>query len=180
MVMNLTVVLTISLSPLSTNMRLPTAELFTFFAVTGQFSSPSMPGAEFSLLGEPQCDQSYTVKPGDICNSIAALNNAPTYQIMCQNDGIDGKCSDLHPGQNICLGRKGEYCEDTYVVRYPDTIQSIARRFNIPVEIVEANNYCYDSGHGKICPPFNDGTVVCIAPHPIGKLAKCEKIFPNE
>jgi hypothetical protein len=40
--MNLTVVLTISLSPLSTNMRVPTAELFTFFAATGQFSGPSL------------------------------------------------------------------------------------------------------------------------------------------
>jgi hypothetical protein len=40
--MNLTVVLTISLSPLSTNMRLPTAEWLAIFMATGQLSSPSL------------------------------------------------------------------------------------------------------------------------------------------
>jgi hypothetical protein len=141
--MNLTVVLTISLSPLSTNlnMRVPTAELLTFFAATGQFSGPSLrkilitfmtcmrlmhvlchfhiASAKFSLLDQPACDKGrlYTVQPGDICNSIAADYNAPTlvstdntfahftyalkysYQIMCQNDQINGGCTNLSPGE---------------------------------------------------------------------------------
>ena len=40
--MNLTFVFTISLSPLSTNMRLPTAEWLAIFVATGQLSSPSL------------------------------------------------------------------------------------------------------------------------------------------
>jgi hypothetical protein len=73
-------------------------------------------GAKFSLLDQPACDEGrlYTVKPGDTCNSIAAYNNAPTlvspwritfahftyalkysYQIMCQNDQINGGCTNL-------------------------------------------------------------------------------------
>src|ERR1700733_5838128 len=85
-------------------MRLPTAEFVTFFAATGQLSQLSSPslrkilivfsmtctrlihvgchfhieGAKFSLLDEPACDRSYNVKSGDICNSIAAKNDAPT------------------------------------------------------------------------------------------------------
>jgi len=177
--MNLTVVLTISLAPISTNMRLPVAEFFTFFAATGQVSRPCLPGAKLSL-DEPQCNdgQSYTVKSGDVCNSIAEHNSAPTYQIMCQNDLINGVCTNLHPDQNICLGRKGEDCKDTYVVKWGDSAESIAREFNIPLGIFEDNNYCYHSSSGKICPRFNVETVVCVAPSPIGKLEKCEKIFP--
>jgi hypothetical protein len=58
----------------------------------------------------------YRVQPGNICNSIAEHNNAPTlvsplitfshftyalkysYQIMCQNDQINGGCTNLSPG----------------------------------------------------------------------------------
>ena len=97
--MNLTVVSTISPSSLSTNMRIPTAEFLAIFAATGQFSRPSeslckvpghtlyglwlipvrcIAGVEFSLLGEPVCDRWYTVKSGDICDTIGAANNAPT------------------------------------------------------------------------------------------------------
>ena len=63
----------------------------------------------------PACSRAYTVKPGDNCLSIAEKNGAPTlvssyrdiviayfiyalkysYQIICQNDQINGKCSNL-------------------------------------------------------------------------------------
>ena len=140
--MNLTVVSTISLSSLSTNMRIPTAEFLAIFAATGQFSGPSeslckvpghtldglrlirrIAGVEFSLLGQPPCHRGYTVKSGDICDTIAAANNAPTlvssyitfahfthalkysYQIICQNDNIDAKCTNLVPGEVKCVLR---------------------------------------------------------------------------
>ena len=134
--MNLTVVLTISLSPLSTNMRLPTTEFFSFFVATGQFSSPPLrkiliilfmtcmqlihvgcrfhiAGAKFSLLDQPPCNRWYTIQPDDTCNFIAKYHHVPTfvspyitfshftyalkysYQIMCQNDSINGKCTNL-------------------------------------------------------------------------------------
>ena len=126
-------------------MRIPTlAEFFTFFAATGQLSDLSMmrkivmyfyypyatdrrrlpfhiAGADSEYSLAPACDRSYKVRPGDICNSIAAKNGAPTlvssyiilhilliheinsYQIMCENDQIDGKCSNLGIGEvKIC------------------------------------------------------------------------------
>ena len=71
--------------------------------------------SEFSLA--QACDRSYRVRPGDICDSIAIRNRAPTlislyitiahftnplkysYQIMCENEQIDGKCSNLGIGE---------------------------------------------------------------------------------
>jgi hypothetical protein len=53
----------------------------------------------------------------------------------------------------------GEDCRETYVVKWPDSAQSIANQFNIPVRVIEYNNYCYDSESGIICPLFNDGSV---------------------
>ena len=72
---------------------------------------------KFSLIAEPACDEgrSYTIRSGDICNSIGALNNAPTlvspyktfshstyavkysYQIICQNELVNGGCTNLGP-----------------------------------------------------------------------------------
>jgi hypothetical protein len=99
--LNLTVVSTISLHSHSTNMRIPTPEFLAVFFATGQFSAPSnckipvlllrgsmwlthvcchfhIVGTQFSLLNQPPCDREYTVKLGDICDTIAAANKAPT------------------------------------------------------------------------------------------------------
>jgi len=164
-------------------MRVPnTAEFLTVFAAFGQFSGLSrLPGADSEFSLAQACDRSYTVKSGDICNSIAEQNNAPTFQIMCQNEQIDGKCSNLSVDEDICLGLKGEDCTETYVVQWPDTALTISQKFNIPFDTFLDNNYCYytGAGRGRNCPPFNDGTVVCIAPHPVAKIVpqKCAKLF---
>jgi len=76
--------------------------------------------AELSLgEAEPACDFWYTVRQGDICDSIAAAHRVPTfvpshfpfayfihrralqcsYQIICENDAINGKCTNLGVGQ---------------------------------------------------------------------------------
>ena len=74
-------------------------------------------GADLGALAEPPCDRPlYTVQEGDTCNSIVERFNAPTlvslyvtfarftylkyrYQIICQNDAINGKCTNLSIGQ---------------------------------------------------------------------------------
>ena len=100
---------------------------------------------------------------------------------MCQNDQINGKCSNLDVGevkfilklllhmfltvtiivQKICLGRQGEDCRETYVVQWPDTGYTIAQKFHIPYDVFMDNNYCYytGAGRGRNCPAYNDGTV---------------------
>ena len=88
-----------------------------------EFSSVIPAGADdadVEYFLAPAWARAYTVKPGDICNSIGARHSAPTvvssyiifayftyyasalkysYQIMRQNDAINSKCSNLGIGQ---------------------------------------------------------------------------------
>ena len=106
-------------SPVSKACVRPTSYLFSdLYAVDIRWFLFHIAGAELEALGQPPCDRSYTVKAGDTCNHIAAHFNAPTlvslykvtfahfthplkyrYQIICENDEINSKCTNLKPGQ---------------------------------------------------------------------------------
>ena len=75
--------------------------------------------AEFSLIADPACDagRSYKIVSNDNCDKIGSKHNAPTlvsqyntfshltyavkysYQIICQNTAVNGKCTNLEPGK---------------------------------------------------------------------------------
>ncbi|KAI9570956.1 hypothetical protein HD554DRAFT_2017686, partial [Boletus coccyginus] len=58
------------------------------------------------------CTCSYTIKAGDICDSISATNNL---QLAVINDNIiDPKCNNLVPGFILCLRWQGWDCSTTH------------------------------------------------------------------
>jgi LysM repeat protein len=117
-----------------------------------------------ALVAQPamatSCSRSYTVKSGDYCDSISAANNVSTYQLAVNNvKAINGDCSNLTPGSTLCLGRTGEDCQTTYVVKTDDTCDGIASAAGINSTILNANNPQINSG----CTNIYIGEVLCTA-----------------
>jgi LysM domain len=105
------------------------------------------------------CARTYTVKAGDICDSISAAQHVSTfvylttrpchlslhalfsYQLAVTNAGIiNSGCSNLVPGQTICLGNVGEDCTTTHVVAVGDTCDGINRAAGINNTMLYGNN----------------------------------------
>lgn len=82
---------------------------------------------------------------GDICDSISAANNVSTYQLAAINPSIDSTCSNLIPGNTLCLGTSGEDCQTTYIVRPDDTCEGIASAHAINSTLLSLNNPQIDS-----------------------------------
>ena len=48
------------------------------------------------------------------------------YQLAALNPGtIDPACSNLQPGQSLCIGSEGEDCASTYVVQLGNTCEDV-------------------------------------------------------
>ncbi|KIY66403.1 carbohydrate-binding module family 50 protein [Cylindrobasidium torrendii FP15055 ss-10] len=95
--------------------------------------------ANTALAGS--CVRSYTVKEGDICDSISAAKNVSTYQLATINKGyIDNACSNLQPDDEICIGYEGEDCDQTYVVKADDTCEAVANAASIDLATLLNNN----------------------------------------
>ncbi|KAI0339351.1 hypothetical protein BDW22DRAFT_1336613 [Trametopsis cervina] len=86
------------------------------------------------------CTRQYTVKAGDICDSISAANNVSTYQLATVNPGIDTRCSNLQPGEVVCLGHANEDCSTTYVVQPNDSCEIITSKHGINSTTLWFNN----------------------------------------
>jgi len=86
------------------------------------------------------CTRTYTVQAGDICDSISAAHNVSTYQLAVVNPKIDSQCSNLTPGDTLCLGYAGEDCNQTYIVRKDDTCDLISQRTGVNSTLLWANN----------------------------------------
>ncbi|KIM36343.1 carbohydrate-binding module family 50 protein, partial [Hebeloma cylindrosporum] len=88
------------------------------------------------------CTRSYTVKEGDICDTISQAHNVSTWQLATVNTGsINGDCTNLIPGQTICLGVKAEEdCSTTYTVSVGDTCENIASNNGLNSTILYLNN----------------------------------------
>jgi LysM repeat protein len=106
-----------------------------------------------------QCTRTYTVQTGDICDGISAAQHASTYQLAVLNPGINAQCSNLMPGQVLCLGTPGADCNDTYVVEPNDTCESVAAAHNADLGVLYHNN---PQLNGK-CDNLYIGEVVCVA-----------------
>ncbi|KAG5735178.1 hypothetical protein E4T56_gene1282 [Termitomyces sp. T112] len=119
------------------------------------------------------CNRKYTIQEGDICDSISVAKNVSTYQLSAINTAtIDSSCSNLVPGNTICLGYAGEDCSTTYRVVADDTCDHIAANHGLNTTILYLNN-----------PQINDectniyvGEVLCVSntvqvpPQPSGTL----------
>lgn len=107
------------------------------------------------------CTRNYTVVQGDICDWISKSQNVSTYQLAAVNVGIiDATCSNLEPGENLCLGTTGEDCTDTYVIKDTDTCETILGQFPaVNSTILAQNNPNIDSD----CSNIYTGEVLCVA-----------------
>jgi len=136
--------------------------VFSLLAVA--FSSVFVPALAQS------CSRTYTVKAGDICDSISAANNVSTYQLAVANTVINSGCTNLSPGQNLCLGSPGADCTSTYVVKPNDDCDIVASNNKINSTLLRANNPQLNGG----CTNMYIGEVLCVAgtvivpPYPAG------------
>ncbi|KAF9446070.1 carbohydrate-binding module family 50 protein, partial [Macrolepiota fuliginosa MF-IS2] len=83
----------------------------------------------------------YYVQSGDTCDRIGKAQNAPSWQIRFENsDFIDVTCSNLYPGEQLCLGVVGRDCQKVYVVKSGDTCASIAAAYGLTADgFIHAN-----------------------------------------
>ncbi|PPR00072.1 hypothetical protein CVT24_008974 [Panaeolus cyanescens] len=87
------------------------------------------------------CTRSYTVKEGDYCDKISATQGVSTFQLAAVNAGtINDECTNLLPGQELCLGNTGEDCTTTYTVVADDTCSGIAEAAGLNSTILFLNN----------------------------------------
>ncbi|KAG6840384.1 hypothetical protein C0991_007045 [Blastosporella zonata] len=126
------------------------------------------------VIGSVQgLQREYTIQDGDICDRISAANNVSTYQLSAVNPQIDSTCSNLVPGNQICLGYSGEDCSTTYVVVADDTCAQIAANHGFNTTILFMNNPQIDSTD---CSNIYIGEVLCVSgavqvpPQPSGPL----------
>lgn len=107
-----------------------------------------------------KCVREYTVKGGDICDSISAANNVSTYQLAALNPGtINPDCSNLIAGQTLCLGSEGEDCAQTYVVKLDDTCDEVYKAGGVNATIFNLNNPQVNGD----CTNIYVGEVLCLA-----------------
>ncbi|KAA1477848.1 hypothetical protein DENSPDRAFT_845056 [Dentipellis sp. KUC8613] len=102
----------------------------------------------------------YTVQAGEYCDLISAAKNVSTYQLAVVNaDAVNAECTNLQPGQNLCLGTQGEDCSTTYVVQPDDTCDAVMQAHAINSTILYANNPQIDAQ----CANLYIGEVLCTA-----------------
>ncbi|KAN0104028.1 carbohydrate-binding module family 50 protein [Russula decolorans] len=106
-----------------------------------------------------QCTRSYTVQAGDICDGISAAQHASTYQLAVLNSGINAQCSNLMPGQVLCLGTPGADCNNTYVVEPNDTCEEVATAHKVDLGVLYHNNPQLNAK----CDNMYIGEVLCVA-----------------
>lgn len=126
--------------------------------------------AQFAFAAS--CARSYTVKKGDICDTISQVQSVSTYQLSVTNPKIINKgCSNLEVGEVICLGFVGEDCSTTHTVKTGDTCQNIAAANGLNMTLLRMNNPQLD----QACDIY-DGEVLCtsktvqVPPVPAGGL----------
>jgi len=127
--------------------------LVFFSLVAVAFSSVFIPA-----LGQ-SCTLSYTVKSGDICDSISANNDVSTYQLAVLNPSINPGCTNISPGQTLCLGTTGYDCTPTYKVKLNDDCDVISSTNQINTTVLTLNNPQLNAD----CSNLYVGEVLCVA-----------------
>ncbi|KAH9060510.1 hypothetical protein EDB87DRAFT_1561813 [Lactarius vividus] len=105
------------------------------------------------------CTRTYTVRVGDVCDSISAANNVSTYQLAVVNPEINHDCTNLLPGQKLCLGHSGKDCTTTYVVKPNDDCDIVSSAYNINATVLYHNNPQLNAD----CSNMYIGEVLCVA-----------------
>jgi len=112
-----------------------------------------------SAYATPSCARSYTVQPGDWCDTISATKNVSTYQLAVTNiDKIDKTCSNLIPGDSLCLGFTGQDCSTTYVIQAGDRCDVIAANHGLNTTNLFLNNPQINAD----CDNIYIGEVLCV------------------
>jgi LysM repeat protein len=116
--------------------------------------------ASIVSLAAGHCVREYAVKEGDYCDKISAAQGVSTYQLAVINYGIVNEdCTNITPGQKICLGYQGEDCTTVYTVVKGDTCDAIATTHNINTTLLYENNPQIDAE----CSNIYVGEVLCVA-----------------
>jgi hypothetical protein len=72
---------------------------------------------------------------------VQSLMTIFSYQLAVVNTHkIDPSCSNLNPGETLCLGNKGEDCSDTYVVQPDDTCDGVSAKTGVNSTMLHTNN----------------------------------------
>ncbi|KLO09987.1 hypothetical protein SCHPADRAFT_907282 [Schizopora paradoxa] len=127
--------------------------MFSKLVILAAMALPFLTGAAAQL--PPNCDRTYTVQLGDVCDSISAANNVSTFQLAHVNPGINADCSNLFEGEILCLGVAGEDCQTIHVVVSGDLCPTIAAAANISDSTLLSNNpnvnaQCSNIGIGEV------------------------------
>jgi len=129
--------------------------MFFSFIVALVFAS-----AGVSVLAQSSCTRTHTVALGEICDGISAATNTSTYQLAVLNPSINAGCTNLVPGQVLCLGSPGHDCCTTYVVEPNDDCYKVADAHHIDLHMIYQNNPQLDAK----CDNMYIGEVLCVAP----------------
>ncbi|KAI0249274.1 hypothetical protein BJV78DRAFT_1129951 [Lactifluus subvellereus] len=119
------------------------------------------------------CTRTYAVQEGDFCDKISAAHNVSTYQLAVVNPSINSDCTNLLPGQILCLGLSEGDCTTTYVVKPDDDCDIVSFAHQINSTVFRSNNPQLNAN----CSNMYIGEVLCTAqtvtvshPPPGGKV----------
>ncbi|KAI0344013.1 hypothetical protein BDW22DRAFT_1116267 [Trametopsis cervina] len=105
------------------------------------------------------CARTYTVRPGDTCDAISAIESVSSFQLAEVNrDTIDPLCDNLFVGEPLCLGIVGQDCTSVHQVVTGDTCATIATAAGIELSTLLANNPNVNSA----CTNIHLDEVLCI------------------
>ncbi|KAH9997141.1 hypothetical protein BJV74DRAFT_826891 [Russula compacta] len=116
--------------------------------------------ASVVLAQTPACTRTHTVEPGEICDGISKAEHVSTYQLAVLNPTINEDCTNLVPGQTLCLGTHGQDCTATYVVQPNDICKKVTHDHHIDLAVLYHNNPQLNAG----CTNMYIGEVLCVAP----------------
>ena len=73
-------------------------------------------------------------------HSGGVLISIVSYQLIILNPQIDPVCSNLMPGEELCLAKKGEDCKKVYQVQPNDSCDEVAEAHGIDLSTLFHNN----------------------------------------
>ncbi|QRV78188.1 LysM domain protein [Ceratobasidium sp. AG-Ba] len=124
------------------------------------FSKVLVFSALASVAFAAKCTRTYTVQPGDWCDSISRAQNVSTYQLSTVNaDKINDACTNLEINQVLCLGTEGQDCNHTHNVVAGDSCDKVMSIYNINATMLYTNNPQID----EYCSNMYIGEVLCVA-----------------
>jgi len=112
----------------------------------------------FASALDPSC-KTYVVQSGDFCDAISQAQNVSTHQLAYLNPQINDKCSNLMPGEQLCLSTSSVDCAQTYVVQPHDTCDGVAAVHHIHRDTLYRENPQIN----RQCTNMYIGEVLCVS-----------------